>query len=168
MSSKLDILVFAAHPDDAEMSCSGTICKEIANGKTVGIVDFTQGEMGSRGTPELRMEEAANSTKILNLSARDNLGFKDCLFEIDEYHLMKVVKKIRQYKPKVILANAVDDRHPDHGRASKLVDKAIFWSGLRKIETNQEPWRPKKVYNYIQDRFLQPDFVVDISEFYDT
>ena len=161
---KLDILVFAAHPDDAELACSGTILKEIANGKKVGICDLTQGEMGTRGTPELRLQEAAKSAKILGLSARENLNLEDCFFEVNKENTLKLVKVIRKYQPEIVITNALEDRHPDHGKGCEIAELACFWAGLRKIDTGQEAFRPKKVYHYIQDRMLKPDFVVDITE----
>lgn len=170
---KLDILVFAAHPDDAELGCSGTIASHIAKGHKVGVVDFTRGEMGTRGTPELRLKEADASGKILKLSARENLGFQDIYFQNDEVHQLKLIEMIRKYKPEIVLANAISDRHPDHGKGSNLASTACFMSGLRKIETNldgeqQEAWRPKFVYHYIQNNYLEPDFVVDITPFWQT
>lgn len=170
--NRLDILVFAAHPDDAELGCSGTIASHISKGKKVGIVDLTQGEMGTRGTPEIRLQESANASRILKLSARENLGFKDVYFEDDEFHQMKIIKMIRKYQPEIILANAISDRHPDHGKGSNLVTHACFMSGLRKIETTYEgeiqaPWRPKAVYHYIQNNYIEPDFVVDITPFWE-
>lgn len=170
---KLDILAIGVHPDDVELGCSGTILKHIAQGKKVGILDLTRGELGSRGSGELRLVEAANSAKILGVTVRENLGFADGFFQNDEAHQREVVKIIRKYQPEIILANAPKDRHPDHGRASKLVYDASFYSGLVRIETeldgvNQELWRPKAVYHYIQDRYLKPDFVVDVSPFLET
>ncbi|MDG1278693.1 MAG: bacillithiol biosynthesis deacetylase BshB1 [Algoriphagus sp.] len=170
---KLDILVFAAHPDDAELGCSGTIASHISKGKKVGIVDLTQGEMGTRGTPEIRLQESAEASKILNLSARENLGFKDIYFQDDESHQLKMIEMIRKYQPEIVLANAVSDRHPDHGKGSSLASHACFMSGLRKIETqhngeDQAPWRPKSVYHYIQNNYIEPDFVVDITPFWET
>lgn len=169
---KLDILVLAAHPDDAELACSGTIAKHIAAGYTVGIVDFTKGEMGTRGTPELRIEEAGLAAGILGLTVRENLGMKDILFRDDHEHQLEVVKTIRKYRPEIVLANAVSDRHPDHGKSGSLASHACFISGLRKIVTeveglSQDPWRPKFVYHYIQNNFIKPDFVVDVSDFWD-
>lgn len=170
---KLDILVMAAHPDDAELGCSGTICAEIAKGKKVGILDFTRGELGTRGTPEIRLAESAEATKVLGVHARENLGFRDGFFVNDEEHLMKIIKVIRRYQPEVVLANAIDDRHPDHGKGSALAVDACFKSGLRMIETFEEDgtlqaaWRPKNVFHYIQDRYISPDFIVDISAFWD-
>ena len=165
---KVDILVFAVHPDDAELSCSGTIAKQIALGKKVAIVDFTAVELGTRGTAEIRLQEAEDSKNILGLHARENLGFRDGFFKNDESHQMELIKIIRKYQPEIILANAVEDRHPDHGRAASLADEACFYSGLRMIKTmlygqEQQAWRPKNVFHYIQDRYIEPDFVVDIT-----
>lgn len=166
---KLDILVMAAHPDDAEMSCGGTILKHIANGKKVGIVDFTKGELGTRGTPEIRARESAEATRILGIHARENMGFRDGFFQNDETHQLALIQVIRKYQPEIILANAIDDRHPDHGRAAVLANDACFKSGLRMIETLKEDgtpqaaWRPKNMYHYIQDRYIKPDFIIDIS-----
>jgi bacillithiol biosynthesis deacetylase BshB1 len=169
---KLDILVFAVHPDDAELGCSGTILKHIALGKKVGIVDFTRGELGTRGTAETRDQEAAESAKILGLHARENLRFKDGFFKNDEAHQLEVIKMVRKYQPEIILTNALDDRHPDHGRAGDLANDAIFLSGLRKITTTldgaeQQAWRPRLVLQYIQDRYIKPAIIVDISGFMD-
>ncbi len=166
---KLDILVFAVHPDDAELGCSGTILKHIALGKKVGIVDFTRGELGTRGSAEIRDAEAAESAKILGLHARENLRLKDGFFRNDEAHQLEVIKMVRKYQPEIILTNALHDRHPDHGRAGDLANDAIFLSGLRRIETTldgqqQEPWRPRLVLQYIQDRYIEPDILVDITE----
>lgn len=167
---KLDLLVFAVHPDDAELGCSGTILKHIAAGKKVGIVDFTRGELGTRGTAETRDQEAADSAKILGLHARENLKFKDGFFKNDEAHQLEIIKMVRKYQPELILTNALHDRHPDHGRAGDLANDAIFLSGLIKIETqldgvNQQAWRPRLVLQYIQDRYIKPDIIVDISGF---
>lgn len=169
---KLDILVFAVHPDDAELGCSGTLLKHIALGKKVGIVDFTRGELGTRGTAATRDIEAADSAKILGLHARENLRFKDGFFKNDEEHQLEVIKMVRKYQPEIILTNALHDRHPDHGRAGDLANDAIFLSGLRKIETqlegaSQEAWRPRLVLQYIQDRYIKPDIIIDISDFMD-
>lgn len=169
---KLDILAFAAHPDDVELSCSGTLMKHIKAGKTVGIVDLTQGELGSRGSVELRHEEAADSSRIMGLSVRENLKMRDGFFDLSEANKLKIVEQIRRFRPEIVLANAIEDRHPDHGRASKLVSEACFLAGLRKIETswNGEPqvaYRPKVVYHYIQDRYIRPDFVIDVTDFVD-
>ncbi len=170
---KLDILVFAAHPDDAELGCSGTILYHIAKGYNVGIVDFTSGELGTRGSGELRLIEANNASKVLGLSMRENLGFRDGFFVNDEQHQLKLIEIIRKYQPEIVLANAPDDRHPDHGRAAKLTTDACFFAGLSKIETFenngnlQTHWRPKNLFHYIQDMYLEPDFVIDITEFWD-
>lgn len=169
---KLDILVFAAHPDDAELACSGTIARQIAQGKSVGIIDLTKGELGTRGTPEIRLQEADNAAKILNLAVRENLGFKDIYFLDDHKHQLEMVKMIRKYQPEIVLANAITDRHPDHGKGSSLATNSCFLSGLRRIETqsngeNQPPWRPKNIYHYIQNNYIQPDFVIDITDFWD-
>jgi bacillithiol biosynthesis deacetylase BshB1 len=168
MNMKLDILVMAAHPDDAELSCAGTILKHIAAGKKVGIVDFTRGELGTRGTPEIRLEESADATKILGLQARENLGIRDGFFRNDEETQLKLIEVIRKYQPDIVLANALEDRHPDHGKGAQLAIDACFLSGLRQIKTGDLPaWRPAQVYHYIQDRYLEPDFVVDISANWD-
>ncbi len=169
---KLDILAIGVHPDDIELGCSGTILKHIAQGKKVGIIDLTKGELGSRGSGELRLIEAANSAKILGVSIRENLGYADGFFVNDKEHQLGIIQILRKYQPDVVLSNAPKDRHPDHGRASQLVSESCFYSGLVRIETeynglNQELWRPKAVYNYIQDRFLKPDFVVDVTPFID-
>lgn len=167
---KLDLLAFGAHPDDVELGCGGTIAKEVASGKKVGIVDLTRGELGTRGSAELRDQEAANAAKILGVAVRENLRMKDGFFTNDEAHQLKVIEMIRKYRPEIVLCNAVDDRHIDHGKGSKLVSDACFLSGLRRIETsvdglNQEAWRPKAVYHYIQWKPITPDVVVDISDF---
>jgi bacillithiol biosynthesis deacetylase BshB1 len=168
MNMKLDILVMAAHPDDAELSCAGTILKHIAAGKKVGIVDFTRGELGTRGTPEIRLQESADATKILGLQARENLGIRDGFFRNDEETQLKLIEVIRKYQPDIVLANALEDRHPDHGKGAQLAIDACFLSGLRQIKTGDLPaWRPAQVYHYIQDRYLEPDFVVDISTQWD-
>lgn len=167
---KLDILAIGVHPDDVELSCSGTILKHIALGKKCGILDLTSGELGTRGSGELRLVEAANAAKIMGVSVRDNLGMADGFFKNDMEHQLEIIKKIREYQPEIILCNAASDRHPDHGRASALVSEACFYSGLMRVETqlnsvNQKAWRPKAVYHYIQDRQIKPDFVVDITAF---
>jgi len=169
---KLDILVIAAHPDDAELACSGTIALHVAKGYKVGVLDLTQGEMGTRGTPELRLKESDLSSKILGLSARENLGFKDIFFQDDKVHQLEIIKIIRKYRPEIVLANAISDRHSDHGKAASLASHACFMSGLRKIETQleggvQEAWRPKFIYHYIENNYIKPDFVVDVSDFWD-
>ncbi len=169
---KLDILVFAAHPDDAELACSGTIMKHIALDKKIGIVDLTAGEMGTRGTAQTRKEESIEASRILGIHVRENLNMDDCFFQNDQAHQLEIMKMIRKYQPEIVLANATEDRHPDHGRASALVSEACFKSGLPKVITvlngsSQEAWRPQAVYHYIQDRYITPDFVVDITEFMD-
>jgi N-acetylglucosamine malate deacetylase 1 len=169
---KLDILVLAAHPDDVELGAAGTIAKHIAMGYRVGVIDFTRGELGTRGTPEVRAEEAAAAAKILGVSVRENLGLADGFFQNDPAHQMPVIRAIRKYQPSIVIANAVSDRHIDHGKGASLAYDASFLSGLTKIETlddagkPQQAWRPQVVYHYIQSHFLQPDLVVDISEFF--
>lgn len=169
---KLDILALAAHPDDTELGCSGTIASHIAQSYKVGVVDFTRGELGTRGTPEIRDAEAKSSGKLLGLAVRENLGFRDGFFKNDEEHQLKLIQAIRKYQPEILLVNAINDRHPDHGRASELASEAWFKAGLKMIETTdengpQDPWRPKVVYHYIQSRFIQPDLIVDISDHWD-
>ncbi len=169
---KLDILAFGAHPDDVELSCSGTLAKEIANGKKVGIIDLTRGELGTRGSAEIRDKEAAKAADVLGITVRENLSFRDGFFLNDEKHQLEIIKMIRKYKPEIILCNAIDDRHIDHPKGSQLVSDACFLSGLRRIETTlegktQEPHRPNVVYHYIQWKNIEPDFVVDISGFMD-
>lgn len=167
---KIDILAIGAHPDDIELGCGGTLAKFINEGKTIAVVDLTQGELGTRGTNITRAEEAAEASKILGLSARENLKMKDGFLLNNEEHQMQIVKMIRKYQPEILFANAIEDRHPDHAKASKLVSDACFLSGLVKIETElqgeqQEPWRPKHVFHYIQWKNITPDFVMDISDF---
>lgn len=167
---KLDILAFGAHPDDVELGCSGTLAKEISLGKKIGIIDLTRGELGTRGSAEIRDKEAALAAKILGVTTRENLGFKDGFFVNDEQHQLEVIRMIRKYRPEVVLCNAIQDRHIDHAKGSKLVSDACFLSGLRRVETSiggqlQEPWRPVQVYHYIQWENIKPDFVVDISGF---
>jgi N-acetylglucosamine malate deacetylase 1 len=170
--NKLDLLVFAAHPDDAELACSGLIAKLVSEGKKVGIVDLTQGEMGTRGSVEIRKSEVEKSSAILGLSARINLGLKDGFIDSSEANKLKVIKAIRQFRPEIMLINNFSDRHPDHGAAYQLLRDSSFLSGLAKIitygdeNTIQTAWRPKNIYQYIQDRWHKPDFVVDISEFW--
>lgn len=168
--TKIDILAIGAHPDDVELGCGGTIAKLISEGKSVAIVDLTQGELGTRGTNLTRAEEAAESSKILGISARENLKLKDGFLQNSEEYQLEIVKVIRKYQPEIVLANAIDDRHPDHAKAAKLVSDACFLSGLVKIETtldgeNQKAWRPKQIYHYIQWKNITPDFVIDISDF---
>jgi bacillithiol biosynthesis deacetylase BshB1 len=169
---KLDILAFAAHPDDVELSCSGTLIHHIAQGKKVGVIDLTAGELGSRGTTETREQEAREASRIMGIHVRENLGLPDGFFRNDTDEQMQVIMAIRKYQPDIILANAIHDRHPDHGRAAQLVREAAFYSGLLKIETTvdgqmQKPWRPKALYHYIQDRWIDPDLVVDITPYMD-
>lgn len=170
---KLDILAFGVHPDDVELGCSGTLLAAIAEGKKVGIVDLTRGELGTRGSADIRSKEAAAAAGILGITVRDNLGLADGFFQHDEASQRKVIEAIRRYRPDIILANALDDRHPDHGRSAKLVADAAFLAGLRKIEIPGsdgllEAWKPSYVFHYIQDRFIEPDFVVDITAYMDT
>jgi len=169
---KLDILAFGVHPDDVELSCAGVLLVEKNNGKKTGIIDLTAGELGTRGTGEIRKVEAANAAKILGVEIRENLGMADGFLQNDEAHQRKVIAVLRAYQPEIILCNAPEDRHPDHGRSSKLVSDAAFLSGLMKIQTEhngtaQEAWRPKYVFHYIQDRMLQPDFVIDITDVFE-
>jgi len=169
---KLDILAFGAHPDDVELGCSGTIAKEISLGKKVGIIDLTRGELGTRGSVEIRNAESAKASQILGVSARENLDMRDGFFVNDEAHQLKVIQILRKYKPEIVICNAIEDRHIDHGKGSKLVSDACFLSGLRQIKTEingeaQDAWRPKVVYHYIQWKNIEPDFVVDISGFMD-
>ena len=167
---KLDILAFGAHPDDVELGCGATIAKEVSLGKKVGVIDLTRGELGTRGSAEIRDKEAATAAKILGIHVRENLSFRDGFFTNDEIHQLEVIKRIRKYKPEIVICNAVDDRHIDHSKGSKLVSDACFLSGLRRIQTTldgveQEAWRPKIVYHYIQWKNIEPDFVVDVSDF---
>jgi len=169
---KLDILAFGAHPDDVELGCGGTIAKEIHNGKKVGIIDLTRGELGTRGTADTRKEESNNAAQILGVTIRENLGFADGFFVNDKSHQLEIIKMIRKYQPTMVLCNAIDDRHIDHGKGSKLVSDACFLSGLVKIETTldgklQQQWRPDYVYHFIQWKNIEPDIVVDISGFID-
>lgn len=165
---KLDILAIAPHPDDIELGCGGTLAKAVHDGKKVGIVDLTQGELGTRGSGEIRMKEAADAAKILGVHARENLGMADGFFVNDKEHQIKIIKAIRKYQPEILIASALEDRHPDHGRAAELIKQAAFLSGLKRIETGQEPWRPKKVFHIIQWKPLNPDFAVDITGFLQT
>lgn len=167
---KTDILAIGAHPDDVELGCGGTIAKLISEGKTVAILDLTKGEMGTRGTAETRAEEAKKASEILGVSYRENLGMKDGFLLNVEENQIEIIKIIRKYRPEIIFANAIEDRHPDHAKAAKMVSDACFLSGLPKVETElnghkQEAWRPKQVFNYIQWKHVKPDFVVDISDF---
>ena len=169
---KLDILAIGVHPDDVELGCSGTIIKEIKAGKKVGVIDLTQGELGSRGNVETRYQEAAKAAKTMGVHMRENLKMADGFFRNDEEHQRKLIIAIRKYRPEIILANSLDDRHPDHGRAGKLTSDASFLSGLKKIITEeggkpQEAWRPKYILHYIQDRYHEPDVIIDITDEFD-
>jgi len=169
---KLDILVLPAHPDDAELGCAGTILKHIALGRKVGIVDLTRGELGTRGSAEIRGKEAAQAAKILGLSVRENLAIPDGFFENTKEYQLKIIGVIRKYQPDIIITNAYHDRHPDHGRASELVEASAFLSGLRKIETyfdgkSQDAWRPDLVLHFIQDNYIKPDVLIDVTSFWD-
>lgn len=169
---KLDILAIGAHPDDVELGCAATIAKEISLGKKVGILDLTRGELGTRGSAEIRDVEATKAAELLGVETRVNLAFADGFFVNDKEHQLEVIKMIRKFQPEIVLCNAVDDRHIDHGKGSKLVSDACFLSGLRRIETTldgelQQAWRPKHVYHYIQWKNLEPDFVVDVTGFMD-
>jgi len=166
---KLEILAIAAHPDDVELACSGTILNAVNSGKRCGIVDLTQGELGTRGTVDTRYAEAAEASKVLGIAVRENLELSDGFFSISTQNLLKVVEHIRLFRPEIVLTNAVADRHPDHGRAGDLVEQACFLAGLPKVETSyrgtwQDAWRPKRVYRFVQDRYMKPDFIVDISD----
>lgn len=168
---KLDILAIAVHPDDIELGCAGTLIKHVQKGQKVGILDLTQGELGTRGTPELRLEEAKDAAEIMGIEVRENAGMADGFFRNDKEHQLQLIKYIRKYQPDIIIANALEDRHPDHGRAGKLISDSCFLAGLRKVETEldeqpQEAWRPKRVYHMIQDRFIEPTFIVDITDAY--
>jgi len=169
---KLDLLAISAHPDDVELGCAGTILASIAKGKKVGIVDLTRGELGTRGTPEIRVQEATEAAKVLGASVRDNVGIPDGFFQNDPDHQLALIPYIRKYQPDIVLANAIDDRHPDHGKGARLIYDTCFLSGLRRIETTddkgnaQEPWRPKFIYHFIQDRYIKPDFIVDITPYW--
>lgn len=168
---KLDILAIAAHPDDVELCCAGTLMKHIEMGYKVGIIDLTRGELGTRGTPALRLEEAADAARIMGIHVRENLGIADGFFRNDEATQRLLIQRIRHFQPRIVLTNAVHDRHIDHGRGSQLVSDACFLAGLVKIETHDENgnlqgrWRPDAVYHCIQDRYIKPDFVVDITPF---
>ena len=173
MNPKLDILAIAAHPDDIELACTGTLLLHQTKGKKVGILDLTQGELGTRGTPQIRHQEATDAAKILGIEVRDNVGIRDGFFSNNEADQMAIIPFIRKYRPEIVLANAIDDRHPDHGRGSRLIYDACFLAGLRQISTKDEDgqeqtaWRPKFVYHYIQDRYIKPDFIVDITPYWD-
>ncbi len=167
---KLDILAIGAHPDDVELGCGATLAKEVTGGKKAGIIDLTRGELGTRGSAEIRDQEAAKAARIMGVEVRENLGFRDGFFVNDETHQLALIQMIRKYRPETVLCNSLRDRHIDHGKGSKLVSDACFLSGLRKIKTEydgmeQEAWRPKLVYHYIQWENLVPDFVVDVTGF---
>lgn len=170
---KLDILAFASHPDDVELGCAGTLIAHIAAGKKAGVVDLTRGELGTRGTPAERVAEAEEAARIMGLSVRDNLGFADGFFTNDKEHQLQIVRKVRQYQPDIVLMNALHDRHPDHGRGAAVVAEACFLAGLKMIKTlgddglEQQAWRPKATYNFIQDRYIQPDFVMDVTPYWE-
>jgi len=170
---KLDILAIAVHPDDAELGCAGTLMMEKSRGKKVGIVDLTRGELGTRGSAEIRHKESARAAEIMGLDLRENLGMADGFFQNDGQHQRLLIGAIRKYRPEIVLANALADRHPDHGRAGHLISNACFLSGLRKIVTAdaegnaQEAWRPKYVFHYIQDRYYDPSFVYDVTPVFD-
>jgi bacillithiol biosynthesis deacetylase BshB1 len=170
---KLDILAITAHPDDVELCCAGTLLSQMALGKKVGIVDLTRGELGTRGTPEGRIQEGKDAAAILGVLVRDNVGLADGFFANDEAHQKAIIPFIRKYQPDIVITNSIHDRHPDHGRGAQLVSDSCFYSGLRMIRTfdeqgnEQEAWRPKQVFHSIQDRYIQPDFIVDITAFHD-
>lgn len=170
---KLHILAIAVHPDDVELSCSGTLIKHAQMGQQVGILDLTAGELGTRGTPEIRILEAANAANVMGAIVRENAGMADGFFKNDETHQLKIITYIRKYQPDIVIANALSDRHPDHGRAGRLIADACFLAGLKKVPTQyngaeQQAWRPRRVYHMIQDRLSEPTFVVDISDAYAT
>lgn len=167
---KLDVLAIGAHPDDVELGCSGALINEVKRGKKVGIIDLTQGELGTRGTIETRYQEAADAARIMGVHVRENLKFRDGFFVNDEGHQLKLISAIRKYQPEIVIGNIMEDRHPDHGKAGSLIYDSCFLSGLRQVKTTdensreQEKWRPKYLFHYIQDRFYEPDLIVDISE----
>ena len=169
---KLDILALCAHPDDAEISCAATLAKHISLGYKAGVIDLTRGELGTRGTPEIREKEATEAAKILGLTVRENLNLRDGFFGNAEEEKLKIISAIRKYQPQIILTNAVTDRHPDHGRAAELVRTCCFLAGLKKIATTtqageeQQEWRPRSVFHFIQSQYIKPDFVVDVSDFW--
>ena len=161
---KLDILVFGAHPDDVELGCGGTIIKAVQEGKKVGVIDLTKGELGTRGNAEKRLEESVLAGKIMGIDIRENMNFKDGFFKDDEEHKIEIIKRLRKYRPEIVITNAISDRHPDHSRSAQITVESCFLSGLEKIDTKQEVWRPKSIYHYIQFNDLDPDIVVDISK----
>lgn len=168
---KLDILAFASHPDDVELSCSGTLALHGSMGLALGIIDLTEGELGTRGTVARRKEEAKNATKILNLEVRENLKMPDGFFKHSKKNMLAIIRSLRTYRPDIVLANAINDRHPDHGRAARLVADSCFYCGLAKImipdAPDLKPWRPKAIYHYIQSYYIKPDFIVDISDYWE-
>lgn len=169
---KLDILAIASHPDDVELSCSGTLIAHVAMGKKVGVIDLTRGELGTRGDVQTREEEASAASKVMGLQVRENMGFEDGFFQNNRENQIALIVAIRTYQPEIIIANAIEDRHPDHGRGAQLITDASFLSGLSKISTRYEgkeqvAWRPKAVYHFIQDRYIRPDFVVDITPYWE-
>ena len=174
MSDKLDFLAFGAHPDDVELGCGATIAKLVSQGKKVGIVDLTRGELGTRGSAEIRTKETNEASKILGITIRENMDFKDGFFRNDEEHQLKIIQVIREYQPDFVFCNAPDDRHIDHPKGSQLIVEASFLSGLTKINTDdssgnaQKQWRPKNIYHYIQWKNLDPDFIFDVSGFHNT
>jgi bacillithiol biosynthesis deacetylase BshB1 len=174
MSDKLDFLAFGAHPDDVELGCGATIAKLVSQGKKVGIVDLTRGELGTRGSAEIRTKETKEASKILGITIRENMDFKDGFFRNDEEHQLKIIQVIRKYQPDFVFCNAPDDRHIDHPKGSQLIVEASFLSGLTKINTDdslgnaQMQWRPKNIYHYIQWKNLDPDFIFDVSGFHNT
>ncbi|MGJ1204528.1 bacillithiol biosynthesis deacetylase BshB1 [Sphingobacterium lactis] len=168
---KLDLLVMTVHPDDAELGAGGIIAKYVAEGKQVGIIDLTQGELGTRGTAEIRLQEAHAAAEILGVQVRENLFLRDGFFENKEEEQLAIIRAIRKYQPEIVVTNALDDRHPDHGRASKLVNDALFLAGLRRIETEldgqaQEPFRPRLQLQLVQDKYIQPDILIDITPYW--
>jgi bacillithiol biosynthesis deacetylase BshB1 len=170
---KLDVLAIGVHPDDVELGCSGTLIKEVKRGKKAGVIDLTQGELGTRGTIETRFQEAEEAAKIMGVSVRQNLKMRDGFFQNDEAHQLQLIQAIRKYQPEIIIGNILEDRHPDHGRAGQLIYDACFLSGLKQLKTRdeegreQEKWRPKQLLHYLQDRFYEPDVIVDITEVWD-
>jgi bacillithiol biosynthesis deacetylase BshB1 len=170
---KLDVLAIGVHPDDVELGCSGTLIKEVKRGKKAGVIDLTQGELGTRGTIETRLEEAEEAARIMGISVRQNLKMRDGFFQNDEAHQLQLIQAIRKYQPEIIIGNILEDRHPDHGRAGQLIYDACFLSGLKQVKTKdeegreQEKWRPKQLLHYLQDRFYEPDVIVDITEVWD-
>lgn len=166
---KLHLLAIAAHPDDVELGCAGTLIKHARKGQAVGVLDLTRGELGTRGTPELRIQEAEAAARVMGLAVRENAGMRDGFFVNDEAHRLQLIRYIRRWRPELVIANALEDRHPDHGKGGRLIADACFLAGLRKIDTEedgvpQEAWRPKRVFHLIQDRPLEPTFIVDISD----